>query len=385
MRVGLARSLAPVMLVLVALAGSSAAQEGPQPPAVPAAAAPAAPSRAEIDAALDRATRWLSARVSAVPLDRLRPREVEAALFATLTLAQTGALATDPAGRARALALLYGYPLASIHGAAVTVLALERLGGRAHADRIADAVRVLVEGQSLAEGGWAYQGARLEAPPPVRAVPSATADPRPATPSAVIRVERAGEGWEQDRRDNTNSVFALLALRSAARSGVVAGADTWKRALSFFADGQAPDGGWGGHFKDPASYGGMTCDGVCGLALALEAAGVAAPAADPRVQRGLEWLAVHFALERNPFPAGRRGKHDHHFYYLCALERAGTLLGVPRIGAHDWYAEGARYLLSTQREDGSFFAPEDTAANEMEDTCFAMLFLERASAAWSGR
>ena len=54
---------------------------------------------------------------------------------------------------------------------------------------------------------------------------------------------------------------------------------------------------------------------------------------------------------------------------------------MERFGSHEWYAEGAEYLLRTQHptgewavEQGEFMAKERT---DVLDTCLAILFLKR--------
>ena len=78
-----------------------------------------------------------------------------------------------------------------------------------------------------------------------------------------------------------------------------------------------------------------------------------------------------------------------HYYYLYGLERACVIAGKRYLGDHEWYLEGARLLVDAQRDDGSWssgqrtqFAPPDgasAAAPAIVDTCFALLFLQRAS------
>jgi hypothetical protein len=63
-------------------------------------------------------------------------------------------------------------------------------------------------------------------------------------------------------------------------------------------------------------------------------------------------------------------------YYLDAVERLGILTGTEKIGNREWYPEGSKMLLETQRPDGSWKLGE----NLYYDTCFAILFLRRATA-----
>ena len=65
-----------------------------------------------------------------------------------------------------------------------------------------------------------------------------------------------------------------------------------------------------------------------------------------------------------------------HIYYLYGLERIGMLYGTDRIGSHDWYDEGAAWLIKHQADNGSW--------RNVPDTCFAILFLRRATAPLPG-
>ena len=68
------------------------------------------------------------------------------------------------------------------------------------------------------------------------------------------------------------------------------------------------------------------------------------------------------------------------YYYLYALERTGILAAIDKIGPHDWYLKGALRLLDTQNEDGSWTPKGDAYPNQKTwDTCFAILFLARAT------
>jgi hypothetical protein len=104
---------------------------------------------------------------------------------------------------------------------------------------------------------------------------------------------------------------------------------------------------------------------------------------DPKVQAGIRWLADNFSVAEHPGLSAR-----HHYYYLYALERAGAFLETEKIGDHEWYREGAAWLLSNQKE-GSWIQqepgsvprlPDSQELLRLKDTSFALLFLRRATA-----
>ena len=66
------------------------------------------------------------------------------------------------------------------------------------------------------------------------------------------------------------------------------------------------------------------------------------------------------------------------FYYLYSLERVGRVLGLDFIGTHEWYPEGAKYLLSTQKPDGSWIGKSEEEDPRLA-TSFALLFLTRST------
>ena len=80
---------------------------------------------------------------------------------------------------------------------------------------------------------------------------------------------------------------------------------------------------------------------------------------------GLAWLARNFEAGSNP---RRRGQHT--YYWLYSVERCGILSGQRYFGRHDWYREGAEFLVKAQQSDGSW-------SHDTVDTCFALLFLAK--------
>ena len=70
-----------------------------------------------------------------------------------------------------------------------------------------------------------------------------------------------------------------------------------------------------------------------------------------------------------------------YFYYLYAVERVGMLFDTPMIGRKDWYFDGAKWLLEQQGANGSWDQNRLFAnpSNPTYDTCFAILFLKKAT------
>lgn len=90
------------------------------------------------------------------------------------------------------------------------------------------------------------------------------------------------------------------------------------------------------------------------------------------------WLGEQFSVERNP------GGGPHWIlYYLDVLAQSGRITDrqffVDRLGRrHDWFAEGATFLLRNQNSSDGTWRDFDTGP--VVSTSFALLFLSRARA-----
>jgi hypothetical protein len=87
------------------------------------------------------------------------------------------------------------------------------------------------------------------------------------------------------------------------------------------------------------------------------------------MKKGHAWLAKRYDVERHP--EGHGWKKGHYYYYMYGLERYAIFFGLKEIAGHDWYREGAEELLERQNDNGSW--------GNLEETCFAILFLRRAT------
>ena len=180
-------------------------------------------------------------------------------------------------------------------------------------------------------------------------------------------------GYPDGRSDLSNAQYALLALKAAREVGVKVPKKAFERTMDYLLSGAERDRGYnyvphGPSTNDP-STGSMTaaalaCLEICARQLPNDRG--RQQAAKPRIAGAMTWLADRFVVELNP------GSPMSHYYYLYGIERVGSFYKVKKIGTHVWYPAGARHLLDWQRRDGSWHG-------NTVDTCFALLFLNRAS------
>jgi hypothetical protein len=250
------------------------------------------------------------------------------------TLVRSGVRPSDPS-LARALSALQACELKSVYSNAVLLMLIESLPAReAWRDRAQKALEFLLAQQH--NGVWAYP-------------------------------------WGEP--DMSNSQFALLGLRSAHRLGLTIPAEAVRDSAEELWRWQDRTGGFG-YAKDRPPTGGMTAATLAGFAVLDELSAEVPSAASSLRKHGREresavrWLAEHFAPSRNAY--GVRGwTPTFGLAYLWAVERFCGLTQRERLGERDWYGEGARFLLDRQNPGGEW--------GRTEETCFALLFLRRAT------
>jgi hypothetical protein len=189
--------------------------------------------------------------------------------------------------------------------------------------------------------------------------------------------------------DNSNSQFAVLALHEAERVGAKVDPNVWKLAADYWKRCQNPDGSWGYQPVNMPGSGSMTaagigawiiCSGKVGQPAAeATAAGVQCclpPEEDDTLERAMVWMGRNFSVRRNPGQGGAGSQW--HYYYLYGLERVGRLSARRFIGEHDWYREGAEFLINQQ----DAFSHHWLGRGHSEDnphvtTSLALLFLSK--------
>jgi hypothetical protein len=180
--------------------------------------------------------------------------------------------------------------------------------------------------------------------------------------------------------DNSNSQYAALGLRACMDVGIEVPREVLDRAIRYFEVAQDKGGAWGydvGGAAQPAGWGSMTAGAIGALTIYNHylARDMKQVRSDPTIVKGLKWLDRNFAVDRNPAHVAGAW----HLYYLYGLERVGVLYGTEWIGNRAWYSIGAEFLLKNQKSDGSWKSDQPGETNVCWDTCFAVLFLRRAT------
>jgi hypothetical protein len=272
-------------------------------------------------------------------------------------------------------------PLERTYNVALTAMVLEQLDRVKYQNRIAQCAQYLVDNQ-CGNGQWGYGD-------PSIFVMDLVLPPPPKKGVRKVPVTRKRDGPAAG--DNSNSQYAVLGLRACHDAGIVLPASTIELAAKWWRESQsrvtsvkapalAPEGWcYGKHEHKP--YGSMTVGGIASLAICDYIQGKDAKK-DREIANGMEWLAKNFSVAYNPGPYEHArfevdSQHSY-LYYMYGLERAAILYGTEQIGSQFWFAKGMQVLIEQQRPDGSW---KVAGGNELHDTCFAILFLRKATRA----
>ncbi len=295
-------------------------------------------------------------------------------------------------------AWLDGHLPTKVYSISCHLLAYAARPGVDREDRIEELLEQLLDWQA---GSWGYPG-----PPPLAGM-------------------RPRDGMNAFT-DLSNTQFAALGLRAAEQAGHDVPAKVWQRLIDAtlryqeapsrvdddgrdgrsssgtkevagfayhpvetVAPGAPPGpgpgrgGGGGGAGPGPAlgmpqASGSMTAAGIavleiCRAGLGRKLTSKLSLTLDTAQARAFAWFDGNFAIDTNPDGGGWL------HYYLYGLERIGSLLDRDEIAGRDWYFEGARQLVSDQARDGSW-----RTRHVEPSTCFALLFLQRATAPVTG-
>ncbi len=311
------------------------------------------------------------------------------------TFVHAGIPESDPKFRALLKKVLEA-PLETTYTVSLRAMILEEVNRVAYQGLIHRCAQFLVDSQCQ-NGQWGYGRPTTypeyptEVTTPVRErfeVASGARPPAkaPSMTSALLRprpkvLQRAAVKKLREfvtTGDNSNSQYAALGLRACHDAGIVFPTEVIERARDWWVGCQIPEeakaSGWS-YSKGPAGIASASMTaGAVGSMVIYDYIRGSDWKKDPVVQAGINWLGAHFTVTENL--QSTYGPSRFHYYYLYALERAGIFVGTEHFGRNAWYAEGSKVILDAQKSDGSWLVGTDHAT---WDTCFAVLFLRRAT------
>lgn len=198
------------------------------------------------------------------------------------------------------------------------------------------------------------------------------------------------DGQAAGTPDNSNTQYAVLALRALARAGFPTPPEVW-RAVADFVERTA-DGDGDVRYRPGQDHGGkkiaMLSAGIGTLSICLEA--LLGPDAPARIQESKLLRTARATLGRALLESGF-GRED--LYSIFGVERACVLTATREFRSarrsFDWYAEGARDLLARQDPAGHWGFHEGrrmagSSYGPAVDTAYAILFLTKATATIAG-
>lgn len=244
----------------------------------------------------------------------------------------------------------------------------------------------------------------------------------------MLKGQLATGSWyypdQQGTGDTSITQYAALGMWAAERAGLKVPKEAWDKMALWHLQTQLRDGGFTYHPQvDSDSRPSLTVGGTASLMLAQlhlhggrdrtktkiakvtereeqtgKVFGVLEPVRtdssaiepkEPSPDRGYTVKASNDAIQRSvdrahawatanwrlpPGPLWR-------MYFLYSVERMAALGDMKAVGTHDWYAEGATWLLKEQQPDGSW----TDNGGPVIATAFSVLFLAKATSKMLGR
>ncbi|HVE39791.1 MAG TPA: FecR domain-containing protein [Planctomycetota bacterium] len=332
-----------------------------------------------------------------------------------LTLLSAGVSESDPELQ-KYLKSVVANRLERTYSVSLQAIALEEVDRVKYQGRIAECAQFLVDNQ-CGNGQWTYAGAAS----PVTLTSETKADVATGAEEAgsdffghrvkpkiarKLQIKKTRDGPAVG--DNSNAQYAALGLRACSEAGIAIPAATLQRAADWWRKCQySEDGGRGVASGEGAvargwcyndgknrvndgpccvgAYHSMTAGAVSSLIIYDHLLGTDWKK-DVSVRLGMNWMTNYFMVSRNlgidqsfkTVNGGTTPSETYHYYGLYALERVGILSAQEKLGRHPWYAEGAKFILSKQKADGSWLENSQSTTSTW-DTCFAILFLRRAT------
>ncbi len=141
-----------------------------------------------------------------------------------------------------------------------------------------------------------------------------------------------------------------------------------------------------GNEEEKKATGSMTCCGLANIVICtsiLEARECKQLTPELHAKAETAWWDGVAWMDSNWNVGNNINSSHYHYYYLYCLERACDLKRVNILAGRPWYNEGAQVLVDEQlnSRSGAWTKKDGKEPCDVLDTCFALLFLNRATPA----
>jgi hypothetical protein len=161
-------------------------------------------------------------------------------------------------------------------------------------------------------------------------------------------------GYESDEErqssgDHSNSQYGLLGVWAGMLANVEVPTGYWRLVRKYWQGAQHANGGWPYKRDKDNTRATMTAAGIASLYVCLENLQsrdyleCKGSFNDPHLERAMRRF-------EDIFPDSLRKGGNRFFYYLYGVERIGLASGYKYFGGLDWYKEGARRLLASNKD-----------------------------------
>jgi hypothetical protein len=323
-------------------------------------------TQVDVDRALDRASQWML---------KLHPdgyagteETLELELYALIHCG----IPLDHKNMKSAVTQLYKKPMARVYNVSLGAMALADISPALHQRWLADAATFIINWQ--ADNGQFWYGEVIPGDTPSLSPPEITPGASPEFGGGTKALKRIPVRQNPKRKgaktgDNSNTQYAILGLRACVEAGIDVPKQVWIDCTSFLKGNNTNEGSFTyGPGYPGANYGSIHTSALGAYIVSRYYSGHGSKR-DTVIDKGLDWLDKNFAVNQNPKNNDPRAWV---YYYLYGMERVGVLADTEFFGKHDWYQEGAKFLLAAQTPGGDW-------NNDARDTAWAILFLRKAT------
>ncbi len=330
---------------------------------------PPAVDQIEVNRAIRSAIEWLKPNWKSQNPGEGEERNLRLDELVLWTFLHAGVSASDPQVR-DLLNTLVSSELSFTYNVSLQAMILENVDAARYQGRIAQCAQYLVDNQ-CENGQWGYGEPSMFVKEISWIDPGESPKGKSTRPLTPIKVKKKKDG--EGSGDNSCSQYAALGMRACHSAGILLPPNVVQKAKGWWETSQKKDGGWDYDASRTwkTGYGSMTVGAVGSLLIYHHILKV--KGGSRFLFAGMSWLATNFRVDRNPgWSPPDMGIEGWTYYYLYGLERVGNLARIEKIGTRWWYSEGATFLLEGQSTEGSW-------GESVSDTCFAILFLRRAT------